>query len=113
VTALTPDERAAKIAKLPVWAREEFDRLNRRLDEARDVARELTAGEADGWTDTYGEFPRPVLPTGQRLRFPLDLSGHDWIDVRRNGDGVEIMASSGLVIRPQVTNVVNVQLDER
>jgi hypothetical protein len=113
VTNLTPEERAAKIAKLPVWVREEFDRLNRHLEEARDVARDLTAGEADGWTDTYSEFPKPVVPTGGHVRFPIDLGGRDYLEIRRNGDGVEVRGSRPFAIHPSSSNVVTVELEDR
>ena len=104
---MTPTERQARIAKAPKWVQDEIARLNRRLREAEDVARAVSeTGEADAYLDCYGKFPRPVVPPGHRVRFPLDgLGGRRWIDVRRLGGAIEIMASSGLSVRPSSSNV--------
>jgi hypothetical protein len=112
VTDLTPEEREAKIAKLPAWARAEFDRLNMRLEEARAVADELTDAEADGWVGVYGDYPKPAVPTGEYVRFPIDLGGHDYVEIRRYGEGVEVRGSRGVLIHPTSSNAFSVELED-
>ena len=110
---MNEEERAAKRAKLPRWAQEEIRALETQLRRARDAAEELSDPNAEAYTNPYG-FPKPVARKGEPVRFVFDgIEGHRWIDVRRRGDALELMASSGLVIAPRVTNVVHVAVQGR
>lgn len=111
---MNPQERAARRGKLPAWAREEIRVLEMRLSEARAAAEEITVPDADAYTDPYGDFPKPVAQNGEAVRFPFDgIGGYLWIDVRRRGEVLELMASRSLLIVPQVSNVIRVGVEER
>lgn len=110
---MNADERAARRHKLPRWAQEDIRVLEMRLREARSVAEELTVSDADAYTDPYDDYPKPVAADGKPVRFVFyGIDARHWIDVRRRGDVLEVMASGSLVIAPQVSNVVRVALTE-
>lgn len=106
--------------KLPIWAQKELARLRRKVEDAERRATEarLSNGPEDSDTllDPYDETPIR-LPRGTKVRFVLGKS-YDYVDVqilrrREEGPYVELMGQQQLVIRPQVSNVVRVQIDPR
>lgn len=56
------EQRAAQIAKLPVWARDLLFDLHRNLAEARTALRECTEGFEGNTTvvDPHGDYPRQI-----------------------------------------------------
>jgi hypothetical protein len=105
--------QADREARLPVWARRELQQLRQSLQEA-ETALSGTLQEGDGYANPYGEFPRPVVEKGGTVRFPLDgrpiRETLDWIDVRLRDGELEIMGAVTLLVRPQASNVVGVQI---
>lgn len=107
----TPTE--AQIARLPVWARRERDRLAQEVDYWRQQA---TAGPAnsDTFVDRLGDDDRP-LGTGTRIRFQHGPGRWDHLTVRlaRGAqDGsvwLEIQSGEALEVQPLVSNVVRVR----
>lgn len=100
--------------RLPRWARDELDKLRRRVLTLETALGEIPAAEATAWVDRYTD-PRPVGYRHDRITFSSDPDTRlPWIDVRLLGETestveVEIMASGPLTIAPQVTNVVRLE----
>jgi hypothetical protein len=113
-TNLVPDLREPR---LPKWAQDALANMRRRVKEAEDAARAARLGtipsESDMVLDRHSEVPIGLgrNPT-VRVVLSRDRSHEveDYLDVRLNHDrsAVEIMGSSTLRIRPQVTNVISV-----
>lgn len=115
---MTPEQ----LAKLPKWAQREIEVLQMRHDELSDRLKGLQEPSRI-WVDPYDEHRIPVEDRRSGVRFlltdePVEDPGgrrHPYIDVRINpgdraGDPpcLELMASHGITIAPQVSNVVRV-----
>ena len=106
-------------AKLPVWARTYIERLRRVAQDAerdRDEARLATnPAESDTVLDAYASIPIG-LGKSPNVRFRLGSEERsEWIDVRTHRDHegktyVEVRSGDSLLIRPQVTNVVRIEV---
>lgn len=100
-------------ARLPKWARQELDRLRRKLrDQERRLTPDPTNGKAVVFTDHY-DNPRPVAELGEWVRFYLDdEKDRNYIDVRVNTHGeMQLMGSDSLMVRCQASNTAAVVTD--
>jgi hypothetical protein len=115
VDPMKPDVREAK---LPVWAKEMIVNLRRRTVNAEtDRAADRLAtkpGESDALIDRHDDIP---IGLGPRPKITFVLSRDEQgkpvrtIEVRLSRDypgTLELMGSSTMHIRPQVTNVIQV-----
>ncbi|AEK08521.1 hypothetical protein SEA_SUPERCALLIE99_77 [Mycobacterium phage SuperCallie99] len=104
-------------AKLPRWAQAliNTERLHRSIAERRLEEQLATTGKSSVW---YGDYDNPVyvpqrFKHPERFHFSTTGSGdlHDEFQAQLTADGMlEISGGRGLVIRPQVSNVIQVQL---
>lgn len=112
---IDPDSREAK---LPVWAQEILDNARRRVKDAEKEA-EAARLATDPATSRAILDPHAAIPIGlgknPKVTFVLsrrpDGDPLSYIEVRMSHDfpdKLELMASSTLHIRPQVTNVIQV-----
>lgn len=121
-TARDAEATPERMAKLPVWARNHIADLVRERDEATRQYLE----QFDSQTPTrvtYGDHynnPRYLRDDGHdSVRFNIDE--HRWVELApvRNKDrhygepDVKITASTGMVILPQVSNVIGVRVMDR
>lgn len=114
----------AKISKLPKWARDEIEGLQREVLQLRDSARllrNMINREGSGNTrllaidDRLG--PLSLDPSRTSIRFrtgpdPVD----DFISIRllppgAGGIGLQVMGGRGIQVRPWASNVAHVQLE--
>lgn len=117
VTATDP-----RLARLPKWARDRLETLERELRIARrerDEARLDTAPAASSAVlDPYAEIP--VGLGNARVRFKVgDENREEWIDAVVKVDVVsgrrylELLGGTSLRLSPQVTNVLHVEVSRR
>lgn len=102
------ERKPTQFARLPKWAQEEIELLERRLDTMTEERNhwQNAAGYEQADAITLAPTRRPA-----RVRFPLGDDAR--IDValqEHNGNAtLELMATGGtLVIEPSVTNVIHV-----
>lgn len=99
-------------AKLPKWAQAELRSLRHRLDEARDAIAEVEMDrEIVVVTEPYGLAPKPVAKENEAVRFFLE--GYDswkWLDVSVRDGRAHLMGSSGLTLRPNASNTLDVEV---
>jgi len=100
--------------KLPRWARDELAKARRA---ARDAERKLAdhVAAAERSRIWYGSYDNPIyVPETngyQRLHFTLgERDTYDEIQVSIKDGGLEVMGGHGIVLEPQVSNVVHVRL---
>lgn len=133
-----PEITDAQFARLPKNVQRELEALRgqvERLTEQRATAEVIAYGVADllaeqrAATDTllvdykrgHGDESLIPLPAGSMIRFRIGPGEWDYVDAKlttrrsRRLDTLELelaTASGGLVLRPQVTNVVTLSLGE-
>lgn len=101
--------------RLPKWAQAEFANLRRKLEEANDTIAEMRGalGESAVTADPYGR--KIPIASNHKVRFRVGPADRQYVDVRivRDADGIEgaeIMCGSGMLIEPNVTNVITVRV---
>jgi len=111
-TTFTPEE----LAKLPKWAREKVERIQRQRDEAINLAT-VRAGEPTGIRLGHA-FDRPqvyIPDTGEPIQFdvgPADRIGN-YIEVCRCPGGIRVSSGHhGIVVKPAAANAVSVICQE-
>lgn len=115
-----PLKKDPREEKLPVWAAAMIERLRARVFTETERASEarLRSGPADSdvLLDRYDDQPIR-LGRGTIVRFLVGDRSDDWIDVyvdrRSSGRRLSVRGERSLLLRPAVTNVVDVVLDER
>jgi hypothetical protein len=113
----------AREDRLPKWAQDTIHALRRRVvEEQRRANQSREAGgpeDTDTLLDAWDDVPGR-LRKGERVRFlvgdPSTVSRRrDWIDVRVSRDGrqprLQLMGGGSLVVRPSVTNVLEVTVE--
>ncbi len=105
-----------RLAKLPAWARDHVDGLERALKRALGQVEELRA-KYDGGEVRWG-FPgeEVLIPGDEPVRFGHGLrEGDCLIDVRWvHGKELRVSAESGsLLVQPQSSNVVRIRATSR
>jgi hypothetical protein len=119
---MNPMEQDPREDKLPKWAQDQLATLRRKVTDAERRAEEarLASGPEDSDTFLHPHDEIPVrLGRGEPVRFQLGENYFDYLDVRikrdrRDGPYLELMSGGGvLALRPQVSNVVRVRVDER
>jgi hypothetical protein len=107
-------EQDPREGKLPQWAQRKLADSRRAVQFATEQAQEARLAtkpsETDTVVDRYADIPIG-LPKGCRVRYrtgPHDLS--DYFEIRADGNGVEVHAGGPMVILPQVTNVLRLEL---
>ncbi|PWT76386.1 MAG: hypothetical protein C5B59_06585 [Bacteroidetes bacterium] len=115
-----------RIAKLPIWAQEHIEVLDRRLKSMttqRDQAMEAMAGQStsDVYVAGHGASPDMPLPNYRDIEFKTN-DPHTNISVCHSTDGrgnvvrdkITIRTSfRGMRIIPVCSNVVEIQIEER
>ncbi|QBJ00261.1 hypothetical protein SEA_PHARAOH_73 [Mycobacterium phage Pharaoh] len=111
----TPDEREPK---LPKWAQELLaEERRKRADYERKLAQHKATVEPSLiW---YGDYDNPIYvpPNYGHQRFHMSMNGevdpylHDEIQVSLKDDELEISGGRGLLVKPQVSNVIKIRLD--
>lgn len=115
----TPEQ----IARLPKWARDHLDRLDRRVRDAERVRDEAVLATHPDDSDAVLR-PNSDYPVGlgrrPRVRFRLgEEERWEYVDVTVQTDVVtgrrylELHGGSALALRPQVTNVLHVSTSRR
>ena len=110
-----------KREKLPKWAQNEFEVLERRLQEARARINELLSTEPTlVQLDPHGvdiNEDAHFLPDNTRVRFIPDgdhaNSYRKFIDVYLEGNEVVVHAGHQMLVLPHVTNKLSVKLEPR
>lgn len=103
---MTPSLRDARFERLPKWAQQEIERLERDLAYAKE---RLAEGDSESrvFADPYADPPRPLgYDTAVEFRFGDHWS--DKIHIRIDGDGLKVMGGSRLSITPEAANVVRI-----
>lgn len=101
------EQRKEQRARLPKWAQQEIDRLERDLDDAR---AKLSAGpeDSDTFADPYSEQARRPLGQGPTIMFKLGERNEIRCRVEHDHRGrayLDVNASSGrLAILPRAGN---------
>jgi hypothetical protein len=102
------DER---IAKLPRWAREHIDSLDRKIADLEAGIAKRNGETGTGFV-TVDHWRTPItLPDESRIRWRYDH--HTWVDARDDDGTLQIMGSTQLIVYPHVTNVIRVRLAQR
>ena len=106
-----------KLGRLPKWASEYIDLLERRLAEQERLVEQL-AGEGVDYSDIDPEKPyiqregdglHREIGLHSKVRFPLGNGGTAEVRMDRSGrGGIEVMTSSQLAVLPQVSNVARI-----
>jgi hypothetical protein len=112
-----PDPREPK---LPKWAQEELRNLRNKLETEKRRADEARIGnggpDSDTFIDPYDEVPIR-LGRETRINFVLGDKFQEYFDVqikRYHGDVyLEVHGGTGMVITPQVSNVIQIRTAER
>lgn len=97
--------------RLPKWAQQELQRLERDLAYAK--AR-LAQGPEDSRViaDPYSDPPRP-LGSDTSIDFRFGDGWSDRINVRIDDGGIRVMGGSRLVVTPEASNVIRIETRER
>lgn len=90
---------------LPKWAQRHIETLEMRVEEWKEKAQE---GPADSNTVLGPHVHGKPLGRNVSVRFYLsdDRATADWIDVRADGNEVDVMASDTLLVHPCSSNHV-------
>jgi len=102
-----------RLARLPAWARQRIERLERDLAEAHE---RLAAGPAgsDTFADPY--MTRRPLGRGTSIEFVARAPGdrvRSYFTVRLDEDGrLHVMGSDGFAIEPRSSNLVLIRLED-
>ena len=109
----------AKLARLPLWARQEIARLERDLAHARERIAGEPGSACDTFADPYSNPPRP-LGEGCSVEFRLGPGERDAIRCRVERDWkgnacVDVMSSGNmyLSIEPRSANTCELKLVDR
>ena len=111
---MTPEQRAEKIKKLPVWAQAMIDDLDRKIIELRDHIAEVHAQYPNSnvnileYIDGHGERG---LPPDSRIRYKLSDQYGDEISVYIKNGKLEMMGHSSIRMCPSSSNVVYIDID--
>lgn len=120
----TPEQHAARLARLPAWARDELDRRAREVDRLAELVLELTDAKLNPIA-VRSPYRDPVGVAWDRydeIRFAVEGTSEDiavsgssrWIGVRRRVEGeIEISGGSGITVTPQSSNVVIIRPSTR
>lgn len=103
-------------ARLPKWAQGELaslrDRLRRVKEDFEEFADTATTDDVVAVANPNAAHPRPAARQGETVRFLLDgVDGFRWIDVTVHDREIEVLAATGLVITPHVTNRLTLSLN--
>lgn len=114
---MSRDEIAAKVAKLPKWAREYVELLEYQSAKDAEDAAKLRSGafgpaDTDTFLQTFDGRDAVALPKGGSIRFVMGYGSEDEIRVRISSreSQLEVMGLGGIEIIPQAANVVAVRL---
>jgi len=107
-TTFTPEE----MAKLPKWAREKVESIQRQRDGAINLAT-VRAGEPTGIKLGYahGDDVQVYIPDdGRGIKFscPTKHDRDGFVEVNRCVDGIRVSSNSTIAVEPCASNVVNV-----
>jgi sRNA-binding protein len=106
----TPEEKAARFERLPVWAKQEITRLRREADYHRADAAALRLGaygtaDTDTVADPYADEPLR-LAKGTSIEFRLGDAHEDVIRVRVTKDGLDVNGNGGIHVYPRAGNSI-------
>jgi hypothetical protein len=101
---MTADPRESR---LPQWARHTLEKLRTDLEDSKaKLDRVTSSGSGVIIRDPY-EARTPVAEVGDWLR--LDLPDREYLEMRWNGDWLEVRSNTSLEFQPQVSNVMRVR----
>jgi hypothetical protein len=103
------------IAKLPKWAQNEIEILRRDLNSAKNEVNQLRekafGGSGIVAIEEYEiDGPNTFLPDTASIVFSLGGEWWEKITVRRNGTSVDVMGGADIIVRPEVSNVVSIEI---
>lgn len=96
--------------RLPLYARQEIDRLNANLGGYRDKLLQATGAKPGRSGTTVAVFCEPIggLPEGARVTFRTEEGE---IEVYQQKDGtISVRGQPGLVVKPIAGNVVEIEV---
>ena len=111
INPLIPTEPDPREEKLPRWAQDVLVNLRRNVDTLQRAVREVElTPETKVVTDRYG-IPKPVdVEKHESVTFfPREFDGHDYYDVRLNGDDLLVYANDSIDLHMESGNVVRIK----
>jgi hypothetical protein len=124
VHRFTEEEKAARTAKLPIWAQQEIAELKMNLRSKEDRIAEIsnvhpeTNVRINGWISN----PDITLPADSQIEFTMgDIDSASWrtkisVGHKRTDKGrnvLRIQGDDGLILRATASNSFEVELDSR
>jgi hypothetical protein len=115
-----------KLARLPIWARHEIQRLEGNLASAEAEVSALKGVPVEhdprpviAWADPYSSEPRPVARDRDIIRFyPSRVDTRSYVDLRWKSEfggtsaHLEIRSSECMILQPWSSNVVRLFLTD-